>query len=709
MTMKSVALAFVAAWAVGASAETRIERIDADIYRVRMTRDGRLPESLLNRYGIIEKGRPETVAALPTGLSLPEMKQTAKGFELRFPLAKGECIYGLGDVSRDNLNRRGGRYEIWVKNVNSYIPMPMTISSRGWGVLVNCVECNYFDIGKTDKDAMVVTAEVGEVDFYLFVGKDYRALLERYTWLTGRPKLLPIFAYGFAYVANQWVDSYETVQEAYKFRELDLPCDTFGLEPGWMEYFYDSTTKKDWNKRFEIADWQFRQGSFRRCSWLAAMERMGFKLSLWLCMKYDLFVYEEALADGKPRLGGKFVREKDISDQGFEDKKITENKFEGLEEVKTDDLTRLKAEVGNARRQMVRRPDGFEGDMQSGEEPWFKHLHRFVWHGARCFKMDGGWQVCEFPERTWAGKYTDAQVHNIYPLVYAKQMCEGYEDFTGRRAMCYSAGGYIGIQRYVATWAGDTGGGERTLVSTLNLGASGHPNQSCDMDLANLAAVHYGVFAPWSQQNNWDYFQQPWYQSPEGLVAFRNYIHLRYRLVPYIYSTAIEASRTGWPIARPLIFVYPDHPEYANVCTTYMFGDNLLVSAFADETVIPPGTWYEWHSGRKVVGPCREPVKVGDGWGGGLYVKAGAIIPMWPVLSHLEKGWHPHLQVHIWPSENGTFDLYEDDGDTLAFQKGAFTVTPLEIKNGELVVGPRRGGFKGMPSEPRKIEIIRHE
>lgn len=706
--MKTFVLAAVLAL-LGCSAEAalRIERLADDICRVRMDRGGVWPESLMNRYGVIEKLDPKTVASLPAGFPSPVAKQVGEGFSLRFPLADGECVYGLGDVSRANLNRCGGAYEMWVENINSYIPIPMAITSRGWGVLVNSTRKHVWDVGKTDPNALVVSADVGEVDFYLFRGKDYRALLDAYTRLTGRPKLLPVFAYGFSYVANQWLDSYETVAEAHEFRRYEFPCDVFGLEPGWMEDFYDSTTRKKWNKRFAVPFWIQKKG-FDDRTWLGALRRMGFKLSLWLCTRYDHFVYEEALVDGTARAKAeKAAKERAAAGDGtFIDEHIDAG-FIGTEKPSEKDLRLLTKELKHARREMTGRIDGLTGDKQSGEEPWFDHLKKFVDDGARCFKLDGAWQVVDFKDRVWAGRISNTEAHNIYPIVYEKQMATGFENHTGRRAMVYSDGGYVGVQRYVATWAGDTGGGVKTLVSTLNLGVSGHPSQTCDMEVNDLPSLHYGIFAPWCQQNNWDYFQQPWYRDRKEFETIRNYVRLRYRLVPYVYTAAAEAARTGWPIARPLAFAYPDRPEYADECGTYLFGDSLLVSAFVSETTIPPGVWYEWRTGEKVVGPCRRPVVVGDGWGGGLYVKAGAIVPMWPEgLQHLDKGWNETVELHVWPGADGAYDLYEDDGDTLGYLKGERALTHIEYVGGKVSVGETTGSFAGQPKAKERFSIV---
>ena len=701
------AVAALVMTAAGAAEELKVEKLADDLFRVRMSRDGKWPESKLNRYGIIEKfDARETTSSPDLGVIKPEARQVGKGFELRFPLAKDERVYGLGDSSRECIQRRGGRYDIWVANFTCYIPIPMAMTSRGWGVLVNTTYRHVFDVGKTDPDAMVVTAEEGEVDFYVFTGRDYRALLEAYTRLTGRPALLPAYAYGYTYVANQWTDMFKFTQEAYKFRELGLPCDIMGLEPGWMEYFYDETTKKAWNQgRFNFPYWATPDK--HSVTWVGALERMGFKLSLWLCMNYDLFVFEEACAEGRAKPSKEKIV-KNASDKvgSWLDAHIA-GKFDEVKEREFDPK-QFRADLANARRDKVMRTDGMRGYDQSGEEPWFDHLKKFVDRGVRCFKMDASNQVGNHGDRVWAGKYVEAEMHNVYPVVYAKQMTEGYSTYTDSRAMAYSAGGYVGVQRYVATWAGDTGGGKKPFVSALNLGLTGHPNQSCDMEQFDMRGTHFGCFAPWTQHNNWDYFRQPWYCEKEDFEAFKYYISLRYRLFPYIYGAAAEASRTGWPFMRALVLEYPDVAEYADECGTYMFGDSMLVSTFSDTVKIPAGTWYEWRSGKAVTGPATLPVEVTRDWGGALYVKAGAIVPMWPQKQHLEKGWNDKVELHAYLGADGEATWYEDDGDSLKYREGAFATAKLALKGRTLTIGAMTGDFAGKPSA-HDITVVWHD
>ena len=732
----------------GPGGNMRIDPLAANLFRVRVAKDGGWTESGLNRYGILKRdwaavksertatelrtAAAELVVDAATGVIRFRSRVAAadlaigtklagEGYEVRFPLTPGERVYGLGDVSRENIQRRPGRYEIWVKNVNSYIPMPMAVTSKGWGMLMNTTWRNFVDVGQKDPAAMVCSAPAGELDFYIFTGADYRALMDIYTQLTGRPRMLPIFGYGFTYVANENIDMFGLLHEACEFRDRDLPCDVIGLEPGWMEKFYDRSTRKEWNKkRFIFPYWAPTGGH----TFVGAMNRMGFKLSLWLCCGYDLFRYEEQCVAGQARkLGLKPDIPADVTETWQDDRITGENKDPRL--------------AGNAK-MMYEKLGAKEGAFKEGDLPWFEHLKKFVDQGAQCFKLDGAWQVIEGnggpKNRKWANGKSDEENHNLYPLVYDKQMARGFEEYTRTRAMVYSAGGYVGVQQFVATWAGDTGGGAKPCASLLNLGMSGHVNQSCDMGTFNPQSLHFGMLQTWSQQNNWAYWNQPWHQRPAGVETFRNYVKLRYRLIPYLYAAAAEANRTGWPVMRSLPFCYPDVPEYDACKTTYLLGPNLLVAAFTDEATVPEGLWYDWRTDERIGGPCRRPIaaakacadmstgpeaegrwhdsrmdgrtagsgrrnrKTAPEWGGGLYVKAGAVIPTAPEMDCLDVGWNDEWILEAYTGADGTGEIYEDDGLSLAYEKGVSARIPLTLKDSgvkvTLSVGRRSGPFQ---------------
>ncbi len=702
--------------ALNNGASVRVDILGSRLFRVRHSKTGKWTESALNRYGVLtasfsatpfQQDKAEGVYTLTTpqakltvdrkdgsvalvaadGNTLTRQTalayQAGGGYDLRFALAKDERIYGLGDSCRDNIMRRGGIYEIWVLNVTSYIPVPMVLSNKGWGMLMNTTWRNTFDVGKTDPDAMICTAPRSDVDYYLFCGPDYRSLLETYTSFTGRPALLPIWGYGHTYVCNQNIDAFNLLNEALEFRRQEMPCDVIGLEPGWMSKNYDGSTSKKWHpQRFQIPYWTPKGGPH---TFIGALARKGFKLSLWLCCDYDLGLYEEQCAVGLKATPAA----------------STDSSQTGVPEVWHDD--RIEKDKAKAA--------GHQEAAPEGTEPWFEHLKLFVTQGVACFKLDGCAQVSEHPKRKWGNGMTDEEMHNLYPVIYAKQMARGFEEHTKLRSMVYSAGGYAGVQQYVATWAGDTGGGAKPLASMLNLAFSGHSNHSCDMEVNNLPGIHFGFLQTWAQHNNWDYWYQPWLLTEANMNAYREYGKLRYKLLPYLYSSAAEAAQTGYPVMRAMTMVYTDDPTWDTCLGQYMLGDFLLVSAYTDKLRLPAGTWFDYWTGERFEGPVVRPVKISTEHGGALMVKSGALIPTWPPLSHVKNGWSPEVGLLVYPAANSAFTLYEDDGTSLGYRKGAFAQTRLTCetvgKRVKLTVGGRQGKYDGMPATRDFVVSVR--
>ena len=140
--------------------------------------------------------------------------------------------------------------------------------------------------------------------------------------------------------------------------------------------------------------------------------------------------------------------------------------------------------------------------------------------------MDGARQVNEHPDRKWGNGMDDEEMHNLYPTLLNQQMHQGFKEHTGRRPMIYSSGGYTGLQQYAATWAGDTGGGPKPLVSMLNHGLSGHANVSCDMDVFTPMGIHFGFLQAWSQVCSWAYWRHPWLLGDKLLPIFKTYARL---------------------------------------------------------------------------------------------------------------------------------------------------------------------------------------
>jgi len=684
----------------------RVETLAEDLFRVRLRPDEKFKEAALVRYGIFrdnwpavkrdveETGDVVTIRTQSAALSIsqtdgkvtlrdgagkvllkqaePPFSDPEEGFNAEFELFHDERFYGLGDETREQIQKRGHRAEMWTKNVECYLPIPFLMSSRGWGLLLNSTWRHYFDLGHEKPDRMRFGAKGGELDYYLFVGAGLLALLDRYTDLTGKAAVLPLWAYGLTWVCHIQAGERDVLDDCLNYRREHIPCDLVGLEPGWMESMYDYTVEKKWHPdRFYIPWWApTGPGTFS-----AAMKRLGFKLSLWLCCDYDITHYEEQL------LRGEVVSGQDVAERRHED-----------DEVKDPHL------VANLMDKLTK-PD----------EPWFEHLKPFIDQGARAFKLDGANQINFHPDRKWGNGMDDEEMHNLYPLLYGKQMSLGFRDYTGKRAMIYTPGGYAGIQQFCATWAGDTGGGHKPLVSMLNHGLAGHSNVSCDMETLSPAGIHSGFFQAWSQLSGWAYYKQPWFLGEKLQPIFTYYARLRYRLLPYIYSLAHVAAGTGLPMMRAMPLAFPDDPQSDGLLTQYMFGDAFLVAAFTDQIHLPEGRWIDFWTGDVHDGPKDFAPPVPEDRGGPLFVRAGAIIPQGPDMDYVGQKPFETLSLHVWPHGESAFTLYEDDGETYAYLKGDIAVTKITCSASDgqvtLTIAPRSGHYDGMPAK-REFDVL---
>ena len=240
---------------------------------------------------------------------------------------------------------------------------------------------------------------------------------------------------------------------------------------------------------------------------------MGFKFELWLCNDYDLTYEEERrLNNYKP----------------VDSKKALPGKSSDVVEI--DEHLTKQANLNPV--------TGKEEQLSLKEEPWFEHLKKFVDQGVDFFKQDGSNQVLEHPGKIWGNGMSDAELHNLYPLFYSRQMYEGFKSYTNRRPVVFTPCGWTGFQAWSGTWTGDTGGRLATLGAMLNTSIVGHSWSTNDMEVTEKEGIHFGYLQPWSQINSWNYFRMPWVQGTELSAMHKFYAQLRSKLIPYLYSWA---------------------------------------------------------------------------------------------------------------------------------------------------------------------------
>lgn len=571
---------------------------------------------------------------------------------LSISMEDGERFYGGGSTSRDHIQHRGEFLRMWTTYQQTEIPMPFMMSSRGWGVYNNSTRKSFFDIGNQQKSKFNIINTFDEADFFLMMGKDMPAVLNEYTLVTGRTYVLPKWAYGLCFGPNMREEQFDILNDAVRFRQFDVPCDVFWLEPQWMEKRYDFSTKKKWNyDRFSPEPYwlqdQYPKTMHNRL-FIGKLRSMGFHLALWLCEEYDLSIQEEDII--AERTGGKL----------------------------------------------------------SGQEHWMDHLTVFMDQGVEGFKLDPARTIDNHTNWEYYNGRTDKEMHNLNQVLLPKQMRELGRKYNGKRTWHHYCGGWSGTQRWTASTSGDNGGGKTALYDQLNLGMSGFLNTSCDVMSVprelEMQGLHFGLFLPWVQINSWFSMMHPFYYAKEEQDIYRFYVKLRYSLAPYIYSMALEAAQNGMPIVRSMPLCFPEDRNCDDMTYQYMFGDNFCVGIFTNEIYLPKGTWTDAWSGEKIVSKGETFTReYPSDRAGLLFIREGAIIPTQPDVEYLGARPFDRVILKVYPHGDSAYTMLDDDGESYEYENGGIASTLFESheRDGgvEVVVNPVQGSFKGMPSE----------
>ena len=307
---------------------------------------------------------------------------------------------------------------------------------------------------------------------------------------------------------------------------------------------------------------------------------------------------------------------------------------------------------------------------------------------------------------------------------------EGIERNSDARGFVWTTCAWAGGQRYSTIWSGDQSGNWEYIrfhvPSVLGAGLSGFNAATGDVDgifggsaLTQVRDIQWKCFTPvymiisgWSKQTN--LMKQPWIFGEPYTSINRRYMKLKMRLTPYIYAYCREAYETGVPTVRALVLEYPDDPATWSKRTQYEFlsGESLLVAPVYEDAPVrndiylPAGKWIDYWDGTEYYGPAvvngypltldRLPV----------FVKAGAIVPMYPEMLHDREKPKDPVTLDIYPSGRSSFSLYEDDGVTQDYRAGMFARTEIAVEAPKLVdtareitvqVGPAKGKYRDMP------------
>ena len=312
---------------------------------------------------------------------------------------------------------------------------------------------------------------------------------------------------------------------------------------------------------------------------------------------------------------------------------------------------------------------------------------------------------------------------------------EGTEKTTGKRAFIMSRHGSWGSHRYPAFFTGDVlaqwnmlayevpftvqGGNVLEAYITNDISGFTYPNLSPEM---YIRWMQFGCFSPIMRLHSIYGMRMPWEYGDIGYDQVKKFFKLRYALLPYIYTYARVAHETGQPLVRGMYLDYPDQEDSYRLKEQYMFGKQLLVAPVVEpghgqsvlkDVFLPKGDdWYDYFTGKIYRGgqvlPYEYPLERMP-----IFVRAGSIIPMAPEMNYTSEKPVDPLTLDIYAGKPAEFRLYEDDGTSFDYRKGAcaFTRISLEpsVKPGDytIAVGPTKGSFVGQLKK-RRYEIRLH-
>ena len=585
----------------------------------------------------------------------------------------GEAFYGLGDKPVD-FNLRGGRFENWgtdeygyqrgadplYKNIPFYYGLH---DGRGYGIFFDNSFRSYFDFGKERNSVMSFWTQGGEMNYYFIAGPQLLDVCKRYTRLTGTPDMPPMWALGFQQCKWSYYPESKVREVAAKFRELQIPCDAIYLDIDYMDGFRCFT----WDKE------KFPDPK----GMVADLKADGFQTMVIIDpgIKKDKNypIFNEGLEKGYfcRYTDGPFVEGKVWpGDCYFPDFTRPE-----VRDWWADLYQELIEEIGVA---------GVWNDMN---EPAVFEVESKTFPDNVVFDYDGN-------------PTSHRKAHNIYGMQMARATAAGVKKYRkGKRTLIITRSGYAGLQRYTSVWTGDNIASWEHLwladVQAQRLAVSGISFAGSDIGgfiqqpTAELMVrwIQLGIFHPFcrvhSSGDHGD--QEPWSFGEECTHLFKRFVELRYRLLPYIYTAFYRYHKQATPMLIPIVFYDQTAPDINHKDHEFLCGLHILVcpvvreKAASRKLYLPEGEWFNFWTDEMLKGRKEHEVKCPLDQIP-MFVKAGAIIPNYPIQQYVGEKNITEITLHIY-YKNGTetSELYEDDKETFAYESGAYRLSQFKL------------------------------
>lgn len=631
----------------------------------------------------------------------PRMDGKDKSYWVRqaFMLDTNEPIYGLGQQQTGKMNQRGQRLELMQRN--EHICIPLFQSVKGYGVYWDNYSPTIFEDNQQETS---FSSEAGNCsDYYFLYGGNMDGVVAKTRQLTGDVPMMPLWSAGYLQCRAAYESTDEVREVVHRYRKERIPLDV--IIQDW-HYWGEND---NWNSMsFDVPQYKDAQAMIDDVH----KNNVKFMISVWPSFGKNTAQYKEFDANNML--------------------------YHGVVTWPNDG-----AEIY----------DAFNPKARDIYWKYLKHLYDMG--------TDAWWTDATEPEQyeeresdfnvpTYLGTFR--RVRNAYPLMTNMGVYQHLRQASNTRNFIMTRSGYLGMQHYgAATWSGDVSGCwedfKKQIPAGINYTLTGLPYWNTDIGGWNpwqypkglkdpayremhVRWFQFGAFSPIMRSHNLGVPVELYQFGGPGDLAYDvqlQYIKIRYRLLPYIYSTMGDVTLHNGSIMRGLPMDFPQDTKTYDLDSEFLFGKSMLVAPVTDSlytartdhgtevnlkdvktwsVYLPEGSdWYDIWTSEKLSGGQtvnREvPMDIMP-----VYVKAGTILPLGPDMQYTgEKKWSD-LEIRIYPGKDGKFVLYEDETDNYNYENGKYTEIPFTWNDAKrtLTIGKREGAFNGMLKN-RKFHI----
>ena len=672
------------------------------------------------------------------GISM--VRKTEDEFEVSqsFFLDKDEAIYGLGTIQNGKMNRRGEKIRMEQSNLEDFQNVLQSI--KGWGLYWENYSPTLFE---DNAEGMSFTSEAGQgIDYYFMYGGSADGVIAQMRYLTGDVPMFPLWTYGFWQSKERYKTAAETESIVDQYRALQVPLD--GIIQDWQY----------WGSNYLWNAMDFLSEDFATGPQLIKnvhAKHAHFMISIWASF------------------GPQTQQFRELNEKGL---------LMPFETWPQSGISHIWPPV-------MKYPSGvkvYDAFSPEARAIYWKYLKTLYDYGCDAWWMDStdpdffNPRESDYAHKVYGGTWRSQR--NAFPLETVRGIYQSQrKDDRGKRIFIMTRSSFAGQQHYGSgLWSGDVASSwdmlRKQVPAGLSFTLTGNPNFNTDIggffcgsyntqgpasapknpqfQELYIRWMQYGLFCPVFRSHGADAPREIWQFGKKGepvYDAIEQTIRLRYRLIPYLYSTAWQVTSNNESYLRPLFSDFATDRNVWDMTDEFMFGNSILAAPVLDpqytqEKVIredamtgwdrkdvrgkmddgssvdwsatktvskylPKGAlWYDFWTGKQYRGGQRLELSTSLNRVP-MFVRAGSILPLGPEMQYTgEKPWD-NLEIRLYPGADGTFTLYEDEGDTYNYERGIYSTIPFHWndRSHTLTIGNRQGQYPGMLTN-RKFTVV---